>query len=233
MPRIPRQRLGPGVFHVINRAIDRRWIFDTDADKRFFVETLVTQRKNYALNIYHWVVMSNHFHLAVETLNVKTLSSYVGKVCEHYTKYYHKKHCGIEPLWQGRYNCQVVQKEGYLGRLGRYIERNPIRAKMSNVQYAWDYKWSSAQSYVSENKDPLVVESDHPFWVDMGIADQARRATYRDYLLSDVDAIEEDETIFRSHKSVVGDNDFKSKVMDVMGRPIARKPGRPAASIAK
>ena len=54
---------------------------------------------------------------------------------------------------------------------------------MSNVQYAWDYyKWLSAQSYLSQNKDPRVVESDHHYWVDMGITDQARRTTYSDYL---------------------------------------------------
>ncbi len=228
MPRIPRQRLGAGVFHVINRAIDRRWIFNTDADKQFFVELLVKQRKKYTLNLYHWVIMSNHFHLAVETLDIHTLSSYVGKVCEYYTKYFRKKHGGNGPLWQGRYKSKAVQKEGYLGRLGRYIERNPVRAKIDDIRYAWDYKWSSARSYVSDIKDPLVVVTCHPFWIDMGLTDDARRITYRDYLLSEAEAIE-DETLFQGHNSVIGDNDFKSKIMNVLGRSIARKPGRPPA----
>ena len=40
MPRIPRRRLGPGVFHVINRGLDRRWIFNSDEDKQWFLEEL-------------------------------------------------------------------------------------------------------------------------------------------------------------------------------------------------
>ena len=128
MPRIPRSRLGAGVFHVINRGLDRRWIFNFDEDKQWFIEELVNQRKRLPINIYHWVIMSNHFHLAIETLKVKDLSAYIGKVCERYTKYIHKKHGGISPLWQGRYKSKSAQKEGYLSRLGRYIERNLIRA---------------------------------------------------------------------------------------------------------
>lgn len=61
MARIPRRRLGPGVFHVINRGIDRRWIFKTEEDKRWFVDELIRQRQGYQLNVYHWVVMSNQY----------------------------------------------------------------------------------------------------------------------------------------------------------------------------
>ena len=85
MPRIPRRRLGRGVFHVFNRAIDRRWIFKTDEDKRWFVDELINQRKHHQLNVYHWVIMSNHFHLALEALRIDDLSAYMGKVCERYT----------------------------------------------------------------------------------------------------------------------------------------------------
>ena len=124
MPRIPRRRLGPGVFHVMNRGLDRRWIFNSDEDKQWFVEELVNQRKHFQVHIYHWVIMSNHFHLAIESLKIEDLSAYIGNVCERYTQNIHKKHGGIGLLWQGRYKSKVVQKEGYLNRLGRYIERN-------------------------------------------------------------------------------------------------------------
>ncbi len=77
MPRIPRRRLGHGVFHVINRGIDRRWIFNFDEDKQWFLEELVHQRKRFQINIYHWVIMSNHFHLAMESLKIDDLSAYI------------------------------------------------------------------------------------------------------------------------------------------------------------
>ncbi len=65
-------------------------------------------------------------------------------------------------MWQGRFRSVTVQKEGYLGRLGRYIERNPVRAGIADTP--WGYGFSSAAFYVGRRKDdPFVVLSDHPF----------------------------------------------------------------------
>ena len=225
MPRIPRRRLGPGVFHVMNRGLDRRWIFNSDEDKQWFAEELVNQRKHFQVNIYHWVIMSNHFHLAIESLKIEDLSAYIGKVCERYTKYIHKKHGGIGPLWQGRYKSKVVQKEGYLNRLGRYIERNPVRANL-DLKYPWEFKWSSAACYVNQLQDPLIVRNDHPYWKSISLTDEDRCKTYRHYLLTEKEALE-DEALFKRESTVVGDKDFKSKLKNVMGRFIARKVGRP------
>ena len=224
MPRIPRNRLGRGVFHVINRGLDRRWIFNTVEDKRWFIDELVNQRKKYQLTIYHWVVMSNHFHLAVEALKISDLSAYIGKVSERYTKYIHKKYGGGGPLWQGRYKSKVVQKEGYLSRLGRYIERNPIRANL-NLKYPWDSKWSSASCYVNNSSDPLVNRIHHPNWNSMGLTDKDRSNTYRKFLLTEKESFE-DEELFHNQSSAIGDKDFKSDIKESMGRLIARKPGR-------
>ena len=60
MGRIPRNRLGAGVFHVMNRSMNRQWILDNDGDKQFFVDLLVRFRSGYALDVYHWAVMANH-----------------------------------------------------------------------------------------------------------------------------------------------------------------------------
>lgn len=226
MPRIPRRRLGCGVFHVINRGLDRRGIFKADEDKQWCVDELINQKKRFQLNIYHWVIMSNHFHIAIEALKIDDLSAYMGKVCERYTKYSHKKYGGLGPLWEGRYKSKVVQKEGYLSRLGRYIERNPIRANL-DLEHPWDFKWSSAACYGNQSPDPLIVRNHHPFWETMGVADEDRCKTYRKYLLTEKDALE-DEVLFHGQSVVIGDNDFKSKLKNVMGRFIARKVGRPS-----
>ena len=63
----------------------------------------------------------------------------------------------------------------------------------------------------------------------MGSTDETRCRAYGRYLQSDQEAYE-DEKLFRDRSSIVGDNDFKSKIINVMGRLIARKPGRPRRS---
>ena len=76
----------------------------------------------YLLNIYHWVIMSNHFHLAVEAINPRDLSQLIGKVCSRYSIYYHQGRGGSGRLWQERFQTTVVQKQGSLSKLGRYMK---------------------------------------------------------------------------------------------------------------
>ncbi len=76
-----------------------------------------------------YAIMSNHFHLAIEALTTRELSAYVGSVCSLYSRYWHRHNGGGRgTIWQGRYKSIPVQMEGYMARLGRYIERNPVVA---------------------------------------------------------------------------------------------------------
>ena len=228
MSRIPRKRLGRGVYHIINRGLDQRWIFEREDDRRKFVEILCGLRKFYQLNIYHWAVMSNHFHMAIESLTPEALSNYIGKACERYTKYYHRRYGGCGTMWQGRYRSIIVQKEGYLGRLGRYIERNPVRAEI--VKCPWHYKWSSAAAYSGLNeKDPLVVLSDHPFRNSMADTEPLRCKSYMKYLLSEKE-ISDDMEVFSSSRKLIfiGDDSFRSSLLQSKGRTSARKKGKPS-----
>ena len=86
-----------------------------------------------------------------------------------------------------------------------------------------------AKSYVTKSADPLIAITDHPFWTTMGSTDETRCRAYGRYLQTDQEAYE-DEKVFRGRSSLAGDNDFKSKIINVMGRLIARKPGRPRRS---
>ncbi len=61
MGRIFRTRLGRGCYHVMNRALDGRFIFSESEDRRRFVDLLLKFSEPLKLNIYHWIVMSNHF----------------------------------------------------------------------------------------------------------------------------------------------------------------------------
>ena len=64
----------------------------------------------------------------------------------------------------------------------------------------------------------------------MSLTDEGRCKTYRRYLLTEKEALE-DEALFKRESTVVGDKDFKSKLKNVMGRFIARKVGRPRPQI--
>jgi len=225
MARIPRRRLGRGVYHVLNRAYDRRFVFEDDTDKAKLLSLLEAHKARYQLNIYHWVIMSNHFHLGIEMLKVEDLSRYIGKACELYSRYWRCKYGGCRTLWQGRFKSTTVQKEGYLNRLGRYIERNPVAAGMCELP--WDYPWSSAQAYVNGTDDTLVRVDDLFNYTQMGDSPEERGERYSRYLLSESELWESDAEMFGSSAPAIGDDAFVAQAVSTAGRLTSRRVGRP------
>jgi putative transposase len=225
MPRIPGRRLGCGVYHVINQAYDRRFVFENDSDKAKFLSLLEGQKGKFRLNIYHWVIMGNHFHLAIEALKVGELSRYVGKVCELYSRYWRRKYGGCGTLWRGRYKSATVQKDGYLNRLGRYIERNPVVAGLCELP--WKYQWSSAQAYVKGTDDALVRVDDLFFYTQMAESPEERGERYSRYLLSERELWEADAELFGGSALAIGDDEFISQAVSKSGRLTPRRVGRP------
>jgi len=176
--------------------------------------------------------MSNHFHLAIEVMKTTDLSNYIGKVCRRYSMLWHSTHGGKGTIWQGRFKSILVEKEGYLERLGRYIERNPLRAQIENINYPWEYEWSSARYYGLGESDKLISGIEHPFWHRMGNSDEERRDRYRKYLMSEVERAD-DEALFRGHSPVIGNQSFKSIIQQRNDRLTSRKAGYPRVLSAK
>ena len=225
MGRVPRWRMGKGVYHVFNRGINSSWIISGPEDRDYFCDLLVAQKKHFKIEIYHYVVMSNHFHLALETLDTKTLSAYIGRVSALYSRYWHKsKQAGNGTVWQGRFKSIIVQKELYLNRLGRYIERNPVLAGIKGITDPGDYQWSSAGAYVSEKADKLVTPSRHPYRLNWGKDEKECRQKYRHYINDSQD--DEERKIFSSGGAVLGDEEFQAHLQLVSGRLTARKRGK-------
>ncbi len=223
MGRLPRRKLGRGVYHVYNRSANDMWILDDDDMKETFLNLVKRFALKYQLNIYHYCIMSNHFHFAIEG-DIHDISSLFRSVCSRYTIQYHTMTHGHGSIWQPRYKSVLVQKEGYLSRLGRYIELNPVRAKMIEATQLLNYPWCSARCYLTGEADELVDPLNHPYrrqWDEY--SDDAKRR-YAEYLKI---PHEEDLSLFRSVVSHIGDEDFLSSVICAVGERMKLKVGRP------
>lgn len=80
------------VYHVYNRGIDRHYLFSEDADKEYFTEVLSRYSEKFGLEIYHWVIMSNHYHLLLKVEDPKQLSKVFSGVGVAYAYNYHNKY---------------------------------------------------------------------------------------------------------------------------------------------
>jgi putative transposase len=224
MARALRLKFGPGVYHVLNRGINDAWILATPEEKSCLVGIWAKLLPTLRLRVHHWVVMSNHFHLAVDAEDIGELSMFVGKACALYSRAWHRRKGGHGPLWQARYRSILVQKQIYFERLGRYIERNPVVAMDAGVALPEEYPWSSAAAYVLGRPDPLVCRELHPHWPGWGKDDAARVGHYRKLLhRDDVD----DTMLFNQNNGngVVGSEEFRVNAWRRQGRMSDQKPG--------
>ena len=115
------------LYHIYSRSNVRQPIFHEARDFSHFMRLLQHYAKAFDMSIYHWVIMSNHYHLLLEILEPEKISHCMAGLGRAYTHYYHKTYSTAGYLWQGRFKLQPIEKESYLLACGRYIERNPVR----------------------------------------------------------------------------------------------------------
>jgi putative transposase len=141
------------VYHVTSRGDDRRKIFSTKRDYEKFKEYLRDAKEKYRFILHCYVLMSNHYHLLIETPE-KNLSRIMHFINSSYTTYTNVKKKRNGHLFQGRYKSIVIDKDSYLLELSRYLHLNPVRAKM--VDKPEDYPHSSYKSFISAQGDHVM-----------------------------------------------------------------------------
>jgi len=144
------------VYHVTARGNERRKIFFSKRDYEKFKEYLAEAKEKYQLIVHCYVLMTNHYHLLIETPE-KNLSKIMHYINSSYTTYTNVKRKRSGHLFQGRFKSIVVDKDSYLLELSRYLHLNPVRAKI--VEKPEDYLFSSYAAYISANGNVLVTRS--------------------------------------------------------------------------
>jgi len=208
------------LYHIINRGNARSEVFHEEKDYRFYIDLLKKYSNTHNFNIYHWVLMPNHYHLLIEIEKPENLSKVMAGLTRSYVYYYHKKYQTSGHLWQGRFKSQPIQKELYLLTCGRYIERNPVKAGI--VKKAEDYPYSSAAYYVYGSDDSLTTED--PIFEDLSNDPLKRREKYREFLL---DFNTEEDLIFSNLETPQGSEEFKRRLIKENGLFVSKRRGRP------
>jgi REP element-mobilizing transposase RayT len=141
-------------YHVTCRGNDRRVIFRDDHDRTRFLDRLRSALEIFSVRVHAYVLMSNHFHLIIETPKAN-LSEFMRQFNISYTGYYNRRHRRSGHLYQGRFKAVVVDKDSYLLELSRYVHLNPVRIKAKaqrpeseRIREISRYRWSSLAGYL-------------------------------------------------------------------------------------
>lgn len=169
----------PGAFyHVTSRGNERKDIFRSQRDREKFLEYLGSATARYGARIHVYCLMSNHYHLLLET-PLGNLSRIMSHVNGAYTTYFNIKRNRSGHLVQGRYKAILVEKEEYAEELSRYIHLNPVRVGM--VEAPARYSWSSYAAYAGLADSPGWLERDF-ILAHFGSEEKKAQCRYREFV---------------------------------------------------
>ena len=138
-----------------------------------------------------------------------------------YVRYVNQLYRRSGTLWEGRYKSALIDSDRYLLTCSRYIELNPVRARM--VGHPGDYPWSSYRSNTGEAETPLI--SPHPLYLALGRSPAARCLAYRALFERHIDS--QDLLAIREATEagvVLGTDRFKEQVEETLQRRVDRIP---------
>ncbi len=166
-------------YHVTSRGNERKEIFSGPKDYERFKHYLREAQDKYDFLLHGYVLMTNHYHLILET-NKANLHQIMHYLNGSYTTYFNLRNGRSGHLFQGRYKGIVVDVDNYLLELSCYLHLNPVRAGM--VKRPEEYAHSSYRSFIGLGKKKEGIASRDRIW-GMISGDRRRAAQkYRKYV---------------------------------------------------
>ena len=150
--------------HITQRGNYKQPVFRNNYDRQLYLSWIDEYSEKYSLKILAFCLMINHVHFIAIPETVNALAKVFNTAHMRYSQYFNKTNHLMGHLWQGRfYSC--VLDEPHLIASMRYVERNPVRAKL--VRTPWEWTWSSASYHINQKKVSLIKLYDFTKIIDM------------------------------------------------------------------
>jgi len=229
MPRKRRLFIPDLPQHVVQRGVDRQPVFFSDSDCARYLNTFseYAERRNISLHAY--CLMTNHTHLLVSAKEKGALSACIQELGRKFVSTTNRIRSRTGGLWEGRFYAGYLEPEGYLLRCMRYIELNPVRAKM--VANAGAYRWSSFSANATGRENVMITP--HPVYQKLGDTQEARAYAYRKSFDEEPEGVDRsviDEEIRSATRQgvLIAGTTYAADVARRLNREVTAKPrGRP------
>src|SRR3972149_3286275 len=193
-------------YHITARGNRRENIFYSDKDKAVFLEKMNETFEKYSFTCYAYCLMDNHYHSFIKTPHAN-ISEGMHYLNASYTNWFKAEHKIVGVIFQGRYKSILVEEDSYGLRLSAYIHLNPLRARI--VDDLYKYEWSSFLDYMGKRKSIDRLDAEfilRQFDEDMRKA----RRRYRRFVLEN---IEMDNPLEDSYRGVaLGSEGFVDRI---------------------
>jgi REP element-mobilizing transposase RayT len=204
-----------GVYHVINRGNYRSNIFRADKTKAAFLKCLEETCQKTDWRVYAWCIMTNHFHLALETPQpnlVEGMRWMQGTFANRFNRM-RKEH---GHLFQGRYKSLIVDPGNGLGSLCNYIHLNPVRAGICETYDLKNWRWTSVAWIFKPKERPEWFDPEPSLSAAGGLRDTpVGHRRYSDYLswLAEYEPAQKKQRFDQMSKgSAIGNSAFQKEL---------------------
>jgi putative transposase len=218
----------PGVaLHVIQRGVNRAACFHVEADYLVYLSQLRHLSAKHGCAVHAYCLMTNHVHLLLTPATKDSCTALMRDLGQRYVPYFNARHGRTGTLWEGRFRSCIAESAHYVLACYRYIELNPVRARM--VSQPADYQWSSFAVNSGARSDPFL--SPHVEFAALAVDSEKRPRAYLELFEEQMD-----EPLLRAIRDAtntgypLASEPFKARVLAPLGWKIApAKPG-PRAS---
>lgn len=211
--------------HIVQRGHNRQAIFAEPTDYQRYLDTLEEFKTQYDVKVHAYCLMTNHVHLLLSPSDDRGISKLMKRLAGRLTRHHNALEGRTGSLWEGRYKSSLVDTDAYLLACCRYIELNPVRARMTADPEA--YPWSSCRYRFTDEQSDLFDPD--PCYLAMADTPIERRARYRAFLRSTIPNGEWE--LIRNalqRGQLTGDHRFIDEIETILGRRIEhRGQGRP------
>lgn len=159
MPRLARTVCAQVPHHVTQRGNRREKVFYTDDDHKAYLGWLKEYADKYRVDVLAYCLMTNHVHLVAVPSTDEGLNQMLKPLHMRYAQRLNRSRGWKGHVWQGRFFSSALD-DAYLWAAIRYVERNPVRARM--VRKAENYRWSSAAAHCGLTFDSVLTTK--PSW---------------------------------------------------------------------
>ncbi len=215
--------------HIIQRGNNRQACFYDEEDYQLYLDLLQDYSQATGCTVHAYVLMTNHVHILLTPKEKESVGQLMKRLGQRYVQSINRRYRRSGTLWEGRFRSCIAQEDNYLLECQRYIELNPVRAKM--VEHPADYKWSSYRCNAQGEGNTLIQP--HFMYEGLGKRESTRLKNYRSLFQTELEAGLVDEIRKATNGNyVLGDGRFKEEISEMLGRRVSPgKAGRPKKEV--
>lgn len=160
--------------HVVQRGNNRGACFFSDSDRLAYLRLLRESAAAAVCQVHAYCLMTNHVHLLLTPGSLEACARLMKNLGQQYVQHVNRVHGRTGTLWEGRFRSSVAASMHYALACHRYIELNPVRARL--VENPRDYLWSSYLCNAEGREDSLLVP--HAAYLALGADPEGAQQAY-------------------------------------------------------